>query len=62
MGAGHQENEIPADAFQEDGLDLSVTEFLNIDFTERAAVALTDLFGQLLRACAGENFSGWVHG
>ena len=62
MGAGYQENKIPADAFQEDGVYLSFAEFLNIVFTEWVAVAFTDLFGQLLGACAGENFSGWVHG
>jgi hypothetical protein len=56
-----QENYITPNTFQKSGLYLSVAETLNTDFSLLAAILFTNLLGQFLRSCTGENFGGRLH-
>lgn len=50
----HKEHIIASDAFEENGLKLTVAEFLDIDFANGGAKALGNFFCQLLRPGAGK--------
>ena len=56
MGTLNKKNIIASYTFKKNRANFPVTEFLNIDPTQLAAISFTNLFGQLLGTCTREDF------